>query len=98
MWTESKVDQMANDKNERSQRKDNLRREKSDWNGLRVHNEEYSMHCNEGVVSHFMRSWFGFRLDILLFKRKAHQSRYITILMSDSSFFFFHDTSNFTMF
>ena len=64
MWTESKVDRMANDKNERSQRKDNLRREKSDWNGLRVLNEGSSMHCNEGVVSHFMRSWFGFRLDM----------------------------------
>ena len=59
MWTESKVDQMANDKNERSQRKDNLRREKSDWNGLR------GPQCiaMRGVVSHFMRSWFGFRLD-----------------------------------
>ena len=38
------------------------------------------------------------RFCCLLFKRKAHQSRYITILMSDSLFFFFHDTSNFTMF
>ena len=29
-----------------------------------VLNEGSSMHCNEGVVSHFMRSWFGFRLDM----------------------------------
>ena len=110
MWTKSKVDQMANDKNERSQRKDNLRREKSDWNGLRILNEEYSMHCNEGGREsfHAFLVWVSVgqgalcqhqsRFCCLLFKRKAHQSRYITILMSDSSFFFFHDTSNFTMF
>ena len=75
-----------------------------------VLNEESSMHCNEGGREsfHAFLVWVSVgqgalcqhqsRFCCLLFKRKVHQSRYITILMSDSLFFFFHDTSNFTMF